>query len=101
MLGRLAKRRGLWALASCGTLLVVISLLLVFETPRSGTDLLVLSFIVVLAQALAAGRHLSYERRRTLVRPLGLMAARATIVWLVLLVTYFLWFAPNPLLGSA
>lgn len=103
LLGRPSRRHGLRALAICGILLVVIGFLLVFEPPRSGPDLLPLSGVcaLVLAQLLAAGRHLLFERRRRLARALGLMSAIATIAWLVLLVTYFLWFSPNPLLGSS
>lgn len=70
---------------------------------RSGSDDLALSSILVLllAQVFAAGRHLLHERLRELARALGLMAALAMGAWLVLLVTYFLWFAPNPLLGTS
>ena len=74
----------------------MISLLLVFETLGPAPDV-VASSIVVLAQSLAAGWHLLYERRKALARSLGLMSPPATVVfWLVLLVAYFLWFAPNP-----
>ena len=85
------------ALASCGILLVVISFLLVFETLGPAPDVVASSSIVVLAQSVAAGWHLLYERRKALARSLGLMAPPATVVfWLALLLAYFLWFAPNP-----